>query len=58
LPKFPSLPDWGELVRRGERLDGEDSVRLGDELPDWGELVRHGERLDGDDSVRLGDETS
>jgi hypothetical protein len=31
LPTFPSLPDWGELVRRGERLDGEDSVRLGDE---------------------------
>ena len=31
LPKFPSLPDWGELVRRGERLDGGDSVRLGDE---------------------------
>jgi hypothetical protein len=31
VPKFPSLPDWGELVCRGERLDGDDSVRLGDE---------------------------
>jgi hypothetical protein len=26
--KSPSLPAWGELVRRGERLDG-DSLRLG-----------------------------
>ena len=26
--KSPLLPAWGELVRRGERLDG-DSLRLG-----------------------------